>query len=217
MTEPTRNALDVVLSELAPLHGKKLLDIGCGKGGLRGPLEKAGALWRGLDPVAGPTDLPIDIAPAEAMPYHDNTYDTAVCVNALHHVPVSAMDAALSETARVLRPGGLLVVIEPKATGALSQVIAVVDDETEIRGAAQDAMDRTTALVQVTAYEYARTEHYTDFEAFCESLIAVDPAREDQISARQKDLRRSFEDHAGREPGGWTLSQPMSVRVFQPA
>lgn len=217
MTKPTRNALDVILRELAPVGGKKLLDIGCGTGGLRVPLERAGAHWRGLDPCAKPAGLPIDVAPAEAMPYADASFDAAVCVNALHHVPVSFMAAALNETARVLRPDGLLVVIEPKTTGALSQVIAVIDDETEIRGAAQDAMNQTAALVQATTYDYARTERYANFKEFCCVLISVDPARASEIAARSEDLRRAFEERGGRDGDIWTLSQPMSTRVFRPA
>ena len=217
MTVSARTALDVVLSELAPLGGKSLLDIGCGKGGFCQPLQEAGALWRGLDPLEMSPDLPIDVAAAEAMPYPDNSFDAAVCVRALHHVPVPAMDAALAETARVLRPGGRLVVIEPVATGALSRVIAVVDDETLVRGAAQEAMDRASALVQLRTYDYARTDRHVDFEAFCESLIAIGPGRRDLIGANQDGLRRAFERYARREDGCWTLSQPMSVRVFQTA
>lgn len=216
MAEPTRNALDVILAELSPLDGKKLLDIGCGRGGLCGPLRQAGALWRGLDPMPGPGGLPIDVAPAEALPYPDDSFDAAVCVNALHHVPVAAMRAALGEAARVLRPGGKLVVIEPMADGALSRVIAVVDDETEIRDAAQTAMDRTPALAQVANYTYARTERYDDFNGFCASIAAVDPGRLNRIRALRDRLRQVFADRAGRDGDGWTLSQPMSVRVFQP-
>ncbi|MCX7568132.1 class I SAM-dependent methyltransferase [Sulfitobacter sp. F26169L] len=217
MPEPTRNALQVIMAELSPLEGKALLDIGCGKGALHGPLTQAGAQWRGIDPVATDTGLPIDAAPAQKMPYPDNSFDAAICVNALHHVPVGAMDAALREAARVLRPGALLVVIEPQATGALSQVIAVVDDETVIRAAAQEAMDRTTALVQITAYDYARADRYAGFDRFCDVLISVDPARAPEIAAQRDALRQSFEDHARPVDGGWTLAQPMSVRVFRPA
>lgn len=216
MSEPTRNALDVILAELAPLSGKTLLDIGCGAGKLQAPLKAAGALWRGLDPVGAASELPIDAAPAEQMPYGDDHFDLAICVNALHHVPVKAMGQALSETARVLRPGGTLVVIEPLAVGALSQVIAVVDDETEIRGAAQRAMDQTTDLVQVKRYDYARADHYADFDGFCDVLVSVDPERADQITMRKDALHRAFLDKAQRDETGWTLSQPMSVRVFQP-
>ena len=215
-SNPKLTVLEVLLAELSPISGKTVLDIGCGKGRLRGPLEKAGACWRGLDPASAITDFPIDIAPAEAMPYANNSFGAAICVNALHHVPIAAMDAALCEAARVVYPAARLVVIEPKTAGALSQVIAVVDDETQIRTAAQDAMDRSRALKQINAYDYERIERYTGFDAFAQSLIAVDPDRKDLVKARYEDLRHSFEAMAKRVRGELTLSQPMSVRVFQP-
>lgn len=129
----------------------------------------------------------------------------------------NALDIILTDTARVLRSGARLVLIEPTAAGVLSQVIAVVAVETKIRGAAQRAMDQTTALVQIKQYEYARTDRYVDFDGFCNVLTAVDPARVMQITAHKDDLRRTFEAHAGQDEKGWTLSQPMSVPVFQPA
>lgn len=219
MTKPNhtpRTALSVILEELAPISGLSVLDVGCGAGGLCAPLENAGAIWRGVDPFPTDQNDQIDTAPAQAMPYDDAQFDAAICVNALHHVPVSAMPGALGEIARVLRPGGRLVVIEPKASGPLSQVIAVIDDETDIRTAAQDAMDSTAALTQTKAYDYPRAERYADFQAFCDSLTAVDPARAAQIATQHEALNRAFLQHASREGAGFTLSQPMSLRVFGP-
>ncbi|MCZ0813843.1 MAG: class I SAM-dependent methyltransferase [Pseudomonadota bacterium] len=215
-TTPQRDALGVILEELAPLSGRSVLDIGCGKGRLAARLRAAGAAWRGLDPFAPEGVDAIDRASAEAMPYGDGSFDAAICVNALHHVPVPAMARALSEAARVLRREGRLVVIEPRASGALSRVLAVVDDETEIRNAAQAAMDTTRALREVTAYDYPRVERYSGFQGFCDSLIAVDPGRAALIEANADALRRAFERHATRDDGAWLLSQPMSVRIFQP-
>ncbi len=220
MTPPNdtpRNALSVILEELAPITGLSVLDIGCGAGGLRAPLERAGAVWCGVDPFPTNQHDQIDIAPAQAMPYDDARFDAAICVNALHHVPVPAMPDALGEIARVLRPGGRLVVIEPKASGALSQVIAVIDDETEIRTAAQAAMDTTTALDQVKAYDYPRIERYVDFQAFCHSLTAVDPARATQIATQRDALHRAFLQQAVRDGDAVVLSQPMRLRMFTPA
>lgn len=220
MTHPSdtpRTALSVILEELAPLNGLSVLDVGCGAGGLRAPLEQAGATWRGVDPFPIEQDDQIDTAPAQAMPYEDAQFDAAICVNALHHVPMPAMPDALGEVARVLRPGGRLVVIEPKANGPLSRVIAVIDDETEIRTAAQAAMDTTTALVQVKAYDYPRIERYADFKAFCDSLTAVEPARSEQITTQRDALNRAFLQHAVRDGDSFVLSQPMSLRVFRPA
>lgn len=216
-TTPQRNALGIILEELAPLSGRSVLDIGCGKGALGARLREAGAAWRGLDPYAPEGMDAIDRAPAEAMPYADGSFDAAICVNALHHVPMPAMAHALSEAARILRRDGRLVVIEPRASGALSQVLAVVDDETEIRNAAQAAMDASGALCEVTAYDFPRVERYSGFQSFCDSLIAVDPGRAALIEANGDALRRAFERHATRDNDAWLLSQPMSVRIFQPA
>lgn len=212
-----QTALDVIRAELAPLAGRSILDIGCGAGALATPLRAEGALWRGLDPGGGPPGLSVDRAGAEAMPYPDASFDAAICVNALHHVPVAMMDRALTEAARVLRPGGRLVVIEPHASGALSRVIAVVDDETRIRQAAQRAMDRCRALRQVRARDYDRLEHYHDFSEFCGRITAVDPGRAGLIAERRAALAEAFEALAGHDAGRRTLAQPMSVRVFQPA
>ena len=62
MIKPKGTALEYILAELGPIAGKVLLDIGCGKGGLSVPLQKAGAVWHGLDPFAEAGDLAIDRA-----------------------------------------------------------------------------------------------------------------------------------------------------------
>lgn len=62
------------------------------------------AAERGLDNIT-PTQ-----ADARAMPYEEGTYDAAFLVTVLGEIP--DQDAALRELARVLRPGGRLVVGE---------------------------------------------------------------------------------------------------------
>jgi ubiquinone/menaquinone biosynthesis C-methylase UbiE len=49
-------------------------------------------------------------APAEALPFPDSSFDSAVCTLVLCTVPDPA--AALAEAARVLRPGGRLLFVE---------------------------------------------------------------------------------------------------------
>lgn len=54
------------------------------------------------------------VADAQALPFRDRTFDSVVMVDVLHHL--EAPRRFLREAARVLRPRGRLVVIEPAIT-----------------------------------------------------------------------------------------------------
>ena len=60
---------------------------------------------------AGSRTWPFVAGDFEALPFADGAFDRALCLNALHHVPSPAR--ALAEMARVLTPGGRLVLVEP--------------------------------------------------------------------------------------------------------
>ena len=96
----------------------RLLDVGCGGGHLLSAARARG--WRGVG-----TDLshvacvaaretaaaPIAQAEATALPFRDGALDAVTLVNVLDHT--AAARRTLHEAARVLRPGGLLVVRVP--------------------------------------------------------------------------------------------------------
>ena len=49
-------------------------------------------------------------ADATALPFEDGSFDSAICLTMLHHVPdVEAQDKLLHEMARVVRPGGAII------------------------------------------------------------------------------------------------------------
>lgn len=109
---------DVLVDKLhIALNGKRVLDIGCGGGFLAEEFAKRGCDVTGIDPSA-PTitqaeaharevGLSIDyrVAPGEAIPFDDGTFDIAYCCDVLEHV--DDLDAVIAETARVLKPGGI--------------------------------------------------------------------------------------------------------------
>lgn len=68
-------------------------------------------------------------AGAQAIPCPDASFDLALMLKSLHHVPLPLLSQVLGEVARVLRPGGHLYVSEPVYGGALNEVIRVIDDE----------------------------------------------------------------------------------------
>ena len=91
------------------------LEIGCGSGALlkrlpartRVGLEPAESLLR---PSSGFHGV---IGPAERLPFRDGSFDLVFFKHSLHHV--GQKKKALGEAARVLKPGGRLIVMEPNA------------------------------------------------------------------------------------------------------
>ncbi len=109
-----------VIESLGPLEGRRVLDLGCGKGRFAGHLKDAGAEVFGLDlsaaMLAGAIGLPRVRASARRLPFADGTFDAVVAVEVLEHV--GAVDAVLVEARRVLKPGGRLAIVDKNA-GAL--------------------------------------------------------------------------------------------------
>jgi SAM-dependent methyltransferase len=97
----------------------RVLDVGCGTGALAGRLAGVGYQVTGLDPSQGMLGVMAESAPAVEgvrgdggdLPFEDATFDLAITVAALHHVAEpSAVRATLVEMARVVRPGGRIIV-----------------------------------------------------------------------------------------------------------
>jgi ubiquinone/menaquinone biosynthesis C-methylase UbiE len=109
-----------VLDGLAP--GSAVVDVGCGTGTLAIALAAAGAGVIGVD--GDPEILALARAkpgaeavqwrrgPATALPLAGNSADRVVMSLLLHHLDADAKRAALTEAARVLRPGGRLHVAD---------------------------------------------------------------------------------------------------------
>ena len=112
---------------LAGVSAGRALDVGCGTGRHTAWLAAAGHDVVGIDPSAEMLARARERVPGVefregefgAMPAADGEAALVVCALALSHVP--SLDAPLAELARVLAPGGLLVVsnIHPVATAIL--------------------------------------------------------------------------------------------------
>ena len=115
------------LARLQP--GDAVLDVGCGTGTLA--IEVARRVGRagrvaGVDPgteqiararsKAARRTLPIDfqIGMIEQLTFPDQTFDVVFATLMMHHLPASLKRQGLAEIARVLKPGGRLVIADFK-------------------------------------------------------------------------------------------------------
>ena len=103
-----------------PVAGRRVLDLGCGMGGLVVALRQAGARVVGHDPNraygaictlrAARYDLPLPFVTAtgEALPFAAGAFDIVTCLDVLEHA--ESLDMTLAEIARVLAPDGQAIV-----------------------------------------------------------------------------------------------------------
>ena len=146
--------------------GDKLLDVGCGTGTLAIEAQrcvgKAGRVF-GVDPApqqiararskAARRNMPIDfqIGLIEQLAFPDGSFDVVLSTLMMHHVPDDLKRQGLAEIARVLKPGGCLVIADFKPSK-------------ERRGRAAQfhaggsGMHDLAALVKEAGFEHLETE-----------------------------------------------------------
>lgn len=109
--------LTAVIDALAPVRGKRILDLGCGKGRFAARLRAAGAEVVGLDSsagmLAGAAGLDRVKGSARRLPFADGSFDAVVAIEVFEHL--TDVNAALAEARRVLRPAGRLAVVDKNA------------------------------------------------------------------------------------------------------
>lgn len=102
------------------LDGRRLLDFGCGAGRLSGWFLDRGARYRGVDLSPGMLELARErhlradfrLLEGSRLPFDDSAFDLTASVTVLHHNPYPRQPEILYQLLRVLRPGGLLLLLE---------------------------------------------------------------------------------------------------------
>lgn len=155
-------------------------------------------------------------AGAQAIPAPDQSFDLALMLKSLHHVPLDLLEQALAEVHRVLRPQGLLYVSEPVFAGALNEVMRLFHDEEVVRAAALRALQAALASgawEHVTELHFETPVHYRDFAEFEQRMIGVTFVEHRLDAATLAAVRSRFEPHMSAQ--GAHFVRPMRVNLLR--
>lgn len=221
------NEVQLMLGEL-PLDGARVLELGCGKAEKTRTLAQSGRVREVIalevDRIQHARNLLITDLPnvhfvqagAEAIPEPDASVDIVLMFKSLHHVPVELMEQALSEIARVLRPGGLAWISEPVFAGDFNEVMRIFHDEKTVREAAFAAIGKAVdkRLLQLERQLFFSTRsHFDNFEQFDQRMIQVTHADHRLSPELYDEVRRRFEAHL--TPAGATFYPPQRVDLLK--
>ena len=216
-----------LLTELVPLSGQDIIELGCGAAGLarqllqRHPDSRVTGLevdqrQHAKNLAAPQAGLHFVSGVAQAIPFEDARFDLALMLKSLHHVPMASMAKALAEAARVLRPGGHLYVSEPVYGGDFNDLIRLFNEEGAVRAAAQAAVDAALQQgnwTQVVEQRFDMPVTFKNFDDFEQRLMRPTFADHRIDDAKLAQVRAAFEPHAGA--GGAHFRRPMHVRLLR--
>lgn len=217
-----------LLQSLVPVTGQDIVELGCGAAELvrgllrRHPDARVTALEVDArqhakniaDPQAG---LQFVAAGAQAIPCADASFDLALMLKSLHHVPQALLVQALREAHRVLRPGGHLYVSEPVYAGPFNDLVRLFNDEAVVRAGAQAALDAALqggGWAQAAERRFEMPVVFRDFADFERRLMRPTFADHAIDDAKQAAVQAAFTACAAAD-GSAAFRRPMHVRLLR--
>lgn len=224
---PLVNEVKLMLEQL-PFDGAQVLELGCGKAEKTRLLAETGRvggiLALEVDTIQHERNLQIADLPnvqfrhagAEAIPADGNSIDIVLMFKSLHHVPMELMDQALSEIARVLKPGGLAWISEPVYAGELNEVFKLFHDEKLVREAAFAAVCKAVndgrLLLEKELFFNTRS-FFENFEQFDQRMIRVTHSNHQLSPELFQQVREKFNSFL--TPEGATFLNPQRVDLLR--
>lgn len=115
-----RDKVEALLSVLGDVKGKRCLDLGSDNGVVSLLLRQQGGTWASgdltpetVEAIRSLVETDVHLVEETKLPFGDREFDVVVVADMIEHVGNEA--AFVSEVARVLKPGGRLIVNTPHA------------------------------------------------------------------------------------------------------
>jgi len=214
---------DDAVDWLVPADARRAVDLGAGTGKLTRALVARGLDVTAVEPLAGMRaeltaalpGVPALDGTAEAIPLPDASAHLVTVAQAWHWVDEAR---ALPEVARVLRPGGALVLVwNVRDEGvdwvrALSEIVDPSEGELRLRRAVEIGPPFGPTEPFLTSWEREMdVELLLELVASRSGVITAEPARREAILAAVRELAATHPDLAGRT----TFPMPYRTGCFR--
>ena len=154
---------------------RQVLEVGCGDGRITTLLANHSETLIAIDPDpdmlkearSNVSGVDFREANGEDLPFSDSSFDIVLFTLSLHHQDSAV---ALGEARRVLKDGGLILVVEPAHDGEVEQVFTLVHDETRAKEQAQLAIRDSGLILEKEETVYAQWQ-FDDKDELCQSLF----------------------------------------------
>ncbi len=199
----------------------RILDVACGPGVVTAAVARRADTVVGLDATeamlgkaaartSGLPNVSLKVGDAENLPFADGEFDAVVTRLSLHHF--DRPGRALSEMARVLRPGGRAVIVDVSSDddpekSALQNAIETLRDPSHVRMMPAAEIER---LILDQGFSIALRENWVKDREFGEWMgIANDPKLLDPLATVVRTLAR-----AGCDAGFGLHLDGAAIRFF---
>jgi len=146
----------------------------------------------------------------------NSSIDIVLMFKSLHHVPTAYMDAALSEIARILKPGGLAWISEPVFAGELNEVFRLFHDEKIVREAAFAAICMAVEDGRLSLEKqlfFNTRSFFENFDRFDRRMIQVTHTSHRLAPELYRRVQEKFESYL--TPEGATFLNPQRVDLLR--
>lgn len=172
--------LDIARSQFEDVRSLKLIDIGCGVGNFHPLLAPQLGKVTGVDisPAsierARSANPGVDYATYDGrrLPQDDSTFDIAIAVCVMHHVPPADWPNFASEMFRVLKPGGFAICFEHNPLNPVARRVVdrcPFDDDAVLLRSVE-----TVNLLKLAGFDDAKARFILTVPAFNSALRSLD-------------------------------------------
>ena len=190
MKENSAQKIAQKIFQAANTGNKKVLEIGCGNGRITALIASKPKALVAIDPDNNEINtarrrvpgVDFQVGSGEKLIFPNESFDLVVFTLSLHH---QDSDLAIREAVRVLKPGGEIVVVEPRIEGELERVFALVSNENKAKLNAQNAI-RKSNLKILNSEVFSGEWIFNGKDDLCHSLfkfygLPFDPKIQEEI------------------------------------